>query len=191
MAIYKAYCKTKLKGAIFNKKLADGGRSQYKKYRCANAKIQYRCNFNKVVNEVTLERLLLKNIETYLDEARIRAATVEDAETVNMSQHNLDDLYEQLDRLNYSWQTGKIRKVEQYEKQYNELMEKIDEAEAEQGEITVKDFTKIENILASGWRGIYGNLDDAHKRAFWRSFIKSIEINWTTEKKEILKVNFF
>ena len=37
----------------------------------------------------------------------------------------------------------------------------------------------------------YNNLDDSYKRAFWRSFVQSIEINWTTNKKEIARVNFF
>ena len=104
---------------------------------------------------------------------------------------DIDNIHAQIDRLNYSWQTGKIRTVEQYEKQFNELTEKLEQAEAEQGTVVVKDFSKIDAILQEGWRGIYDNLDDAHKRAFWRSFIKSIEINWTTEKKEITAVNFF
>jgi hypothetical protein len=55
----------------------------------------------------------------------------------------------------------------------------------------VKDFQKIEAILHDGWKAIYDNLDDAYKRAFWRSFIQSIEIDWTTDKKEIVRVNFF
>jgi wyosine [tRNA(Phe)-imidazoG37] synthetase (radical SAM superfamily) len=81
--------------------------------------------------------------------------------------------------------------VEQYEKQYAELMEKLEEAESEQKQVIVKDFSKVEAILQGGWEEIYKNLDEPHKRAFWRSFIKSIEIHWTTEKKEIVKVNFF
>ena len=185
-------CKTRLKGCITNRKLAGGGRSQYKKYRCAKSRVQYQCDFNKVVNEVTMERLLLKNIEKYLADAKIRSAQItDDSGAVKIPKFDIEAIHEEIDRLNYSWQTGKIRKVEQYEKQYAELMERLEEAEAEQGEITIKDFSKIETILHSGWKVIYNNLDDEHKRAFWRSFIKSIEINWTTEEKEILKVNFF
>ena len=71
------------------------------------------------------------------------------------------------------------------------LEKKIPKAEAEQNEIVVKDFSKVEAILHSGWKGIYKNLDDVHKRAFWRSFIQSIEVNWTTDTKEIVRVNFF
>ena len=70
-------------------------------------------------------------------------------------------------------------------------MEKLEKATAEQSKIAVKDYSKIESILSEGWKDIYNALDEEHKRAFWRSFIKSIEINWTTEKKEITRVNFF
>lgn len=184
-------CGRLLKGGVHTYPNKGGDLRRYKKYRCHLHRLDGQCDFNKVVNERVLEKMLLTNIEQYLDEAKIRAATVEDAETVKVPKHNVDDLNEQIDRLNYSWQTGKIRKVEQYEKQFAELMAKLEEAEAEQKQVIVKDFSKIEGILQAGWKEIYNNLDEEHRRAFWRSFIQSIEINWTTEKKEITRVNFF
>lgn len=184
-------CGWQLKGASFRAKSKGGVKYDLKKYRCSQNRLEHRCDFNKVVNEVVIERMLLANIGKYLEDAKIRVKEINDSNVAKTPQHDLDDLYAQLDRLNYSWQTGKIRKVEQYDKQYDDLMEKIEKAEAEQGEVIIKDFSKIETILHTGWKGIYNALDDEHKRAFWRSFIKSIEINWTTKTKEITKVNFF
>ena len=135
--------------------------------------------------------MLLEKIEQYLEAAKLEAVKVADSDAVKVPQHDIDNLHEQIDRLNYSWQTGKIRKVEQYESQYADLMEKLERAEAERGRVVVKDFSRIENILQTGWKGIYENLDDAYKRAFWRSFIQWIEVNWTTDKKEITRVEFF
>lgn len=185
------HCGNKLSGGIYNHKSSNGTVHKYKKYRCANCRTNNRCDFNKVVAEKTFERLMLANIEQYLEEAKIRSAEVNESDAVRIPQHNIDDIHDRIDRLNYSWQTGKIRKVEQYEKDYAELMELLEEAEAEQGEVAIRDFSKVEAILQEGWTAIYNNLDDSYKRAFWRSFIKSIEINWTTEKKEITRVNFF
>lgn len=184
-------CGRFMKGFISPQKSRAGTKLQYKKYRCALHFLNDGCPYNKVVSENVMERKLLANIGDYLKDAKARATKIEDAETVKIPQHNIEELHNQIDRLNYSWQTGKIRKVEQYEKDYAELMEKLEIAEAERGVVEVKDFGKIEEILQLGWRSIYRNLDDAHKRAFWRSFIQSIEINWTTETKEIVKVNFF
>jgi DNA invertase Pin-like site-specific DNA recombinase len=169
----------------------DGVIYKYKQYRCGNNRQNAQCDFSKPVNENRLERLMLADVEKYLEAAKLEAARVEDSDAVKLPQHDIDDLHEQIDRLNYSWQTGKIRKVEQYEAQYAELMEKLELAEAERGRVVVKDFSRIEAILQTGWRGIYEKLDDAYKRAFWRSFIQSIELTWTTDKKEINKVNFF
>lgn len=184
-------CGRTLKGTVTTQRRKDGSIYRLKKYRCTFHRIDGRCEFNKVVSENVFERMMLADIEKYLGDAKVRSATISDAETVQVPKYDIEEIHERIDRLNYSWQTGKIRKVEQYEKDYAELMELLEEAEAEQKQVIVKDFSKIEAVLRSGWEEIYNALDDEHKRAFWRSFIRSIEINWTTQKKEITRVNFF
>lgn len=185
------HCKNRLAGSISVQYSSNGTKHVYKRYRCTNNKLNDTCNFIKTISEATMERQMLKNIESLLSDAKITASKVKDADTVNIPQYNMEDIHEQIDRLNYSWQTGKIRKVEQYEKDFATLMEQLEKAEAEQSAVIVKDFSKVESILQSGWEEIYNNLDDAHKRSFWRSFISSIEVNWTTGKKEITRINFF
>jgi DNA invertase Pin-like site-specific DNA recombinase len=185
------HCKNRLAGSISVQYSSSGKKHIYKRYRCTNNKINDICAFHKTISEAVLERQMLKNIETLLDKAKIKAAKVKDTDSVKIPQYNIEEIHEEIDRLNYSWQTGKIRTVEKYEKDFAELMEKLEKAEAEQGKVVVKDFSKVEAILQSGWKAIYKNLDDAHKRAFWRSFISSIEVKWTTDKKEIVRVNFF
>ena len=161
---------------------------RYKRYRCGKYRKDGACDYNKSFSENAFERQMLENIEKYLEDAKIRTAEVTDSDSVKIPKYDIEEIHEQIDRLNYSWQTGKIRKVEQYEKDYSELMEKLEAAEAERGEIVVKDFTHIEAVLHDGWEAIYNKLDDAHKRAFWRSFVKSIEVDWN---KDITRVNFF
>lgn len=167
------------------------GQYLYKTYRCNHNGNNNACIFKKRVNEKALEKLMLENIEKYFEEAKIRTASVSESDSLKIPKYNIDDINEQIDRLNYSWQTGKIRKVETYEEQYAELLKKLELAESEQTEIIQKDFSHIEEVLKEGWKEIYNALDDAHKRAFWRSFVSSIEINWTTKTKELDKVNFF
>lgn len=180
-------CSTTLAGGLSGGVNSKG----YKKYRCGKWRSSKNCDFSKAISERSFERLMLANIEKYFEEAKLRASKVTDSGVEKLPEFNIDDIHAEIDRLNYSWKTGKIRKVEQYEKDYEELMAKLEAAEAEQGEVTVKDFGKVEAILHEGWKAIYSNLDEAHKKAFWRSFIRSIEINWTTEKKEVTRVNFF
>lgn len=184
-------CGRVLNGASYVNRNKNGTLYQYKKYRCSQNRADGKCSFNKVISEPVFERMMLSNIEQYFGDAKIRVQSITDAEAVKVPVYNIDEINAEIDRLNYSWQTGKIRTVEKYEKDYAALMEKLDLAVAEQSNVTVKDFSKIEEILSKGWKEIYNALDEEHKRAFWRSFISSIEIHWTTDKKEITRVNFF
>ena len=183
-------CGCRLAGNWTTNKKPDGRTYNYKKYRCAGFRLNDNCTFNKSVSENVIEKHLLKNMAQYLADAKITSVKVTDGEP-QAPKYDIEAIHEEIDRLNYSWQKGMIRKVEQYEEQHTKLMEKLEKAEAEQGEVSVKDFSKVESILQEGWENIYKNLDDTYKRAFWRSFIKSIELNWTTDVKEITKVNFF
>ena len=186
-------CGCLLKGNIHVQRGRDGVTMyRYKRYRCGKHRKDGACNFNKSISENVIEKMMLARIEGFMEEAKLASAKISDANVVKIPQNEtIEEIHEQIDRLNYSWQTGKIRKVEKYEADYAELMEKLEKAEAEMNEVPVKDFGKIEAILHSGWETIYSSLDDAYKRAFWRSFVKAIEVKWTTEKKEITDVKFF
>ena len=184
------HCGARLAGGTQVNKVR-GKDYRYKRYRCPNFRLHSRCDFNKSLSENVLERKLLKDIEQFMEEAKIKYSQVTDADSELTKQYDIEEIYQRIDRLNYSWNTGKIRTVEKYEADYEELMQLLEEAQRELSNVPVKDFGKIEAILHDGWRAIYDNLDDAYKRAFWRSFVQSIELEWTTKTKKIKKVNFF
>ena len=184
------HCGARLAGGTQVNKVR-GKDYRYKRYRCPNFRLHSRCDFNKSLSENVLERKLLKDIEKYMKEAKMASIQVTDSGEKTIHKYDIDEIYERIDRLNYSWNTGKIRTVEKYEADYEELMHLLEEAQNERNNMPVKDFSRIEAILHDGWKAIYENLDDAYKRAFWRSFIQSIELEWTTAKKEIKNVNFF
>ena len=165
--------------------------THYKKYRCPSNYQNGICTFKKAVSESTVEKLMLKNIEQYVEDAKIRITEIAESNEAKVHKYDLDELNAELERLNYSWQKGRIKSAEQYDKEYDELMEKIDLAKKERGEVEVKDFGKIEAVLHEGWREIYNALDDEHKKAFWRGIIAQIELEWTTNVKRIAKVDFF
>ena len=184
-------CSRNLKGGIHWCTNKYGKRYRYKKYRCQGNVANASCSFNKCIHENTIEKMLLANIDKYLADAKLSSVSVSDGNGTKIPKYDIEAINAEIDRLNYSWQQGRIRTVEQYDKEYDALLEKLEKAKAEKGVVEVKDFSKIETILSSGWREIYNSLEDEYKRAFWRSFIESIELNWTTDKKEIAKVNFF
>lgn len=184
-------CGNVMRGTTNHNKGKNGKTYIYKMYRCSRWAIARTCDHNKVVNENTLEKLMLANVEKYLAAAKSEAEKIQDSDAFQIPKKNIEDINDRIDRLNYSWQTGKIRKVEQYEKDFADLMKQLEEAKAEQGTVMIKDFSKIDAILTDGWKEIYNALDDEHKRAFWRSFISRIDVDWMGIEKKITKVEFF
>ncbi len=168
------------------------GTAAHKTYRCSQNHIHRRCGFNKQVYEATVEKLMLKNMEQYFQDAKVRSVEITDS-TVKKAKPDIAKIQIEIDRLNYSWRTGKIAKVEDYERDFEELKAKLEAAQKEEPD-QPKDFSAIEELLSSNWRDIYEALDEQHRRAFWRKYIESIEIDWSIAgrgKKKITKVNFF
>lgn len=163
---------------------------KYHGYRCQKGNLEKTCAFRTVAFEARLERELLDSIEDIVREKKLKVVKMQ-SEAQRTSQHDVTALQQELDRLNYSWQKGRIKTVEEYDKRYDELMEKIEEANAEQSSLYDEpDYEKIEQILSGDWKEIYNALDAMHKRSFWRSFIDEINIEWTKDVKRVADISF-
>lgn len=183
-------CGQRLTGSMQTQK-RNGKAIRYYSYRCNNNRKNQFCGFNKAVFENTMEKMLLAQLDDIVVEKKRRSVEVK-ASTERVGKYDLTELQGELDRLNYSWQKGRIKNVEEYDRRYDELMEQIEAAHEEQTAIsTGPDYEKIEEVLNSDWKSIYAELDREHQRAFWRSFIDEIQIFWTTEVKEIDDIIFF
>ena len=162
---------------------------RYYGYRCNKANRDKECDFKTIVFENRMEKLMLDRVEEYIAEQEIENIEITKKEEV-VNKYDVDELRSELDRLNYSWQKGRIKSVEEYDRKYDALVAKIEEAENAIPDAP-PDFSHIKAILSDGWEAIYNDLDNDHKRAFWRSFVKSIYINWSKERKEIKDIDFF
>lgn len=186
-------CGNRLSGAvIYNGQQKKSGKKTYKYhgYRCHKNNTTKLCRFSLVVFEARLEREMLSVLEGIVEKKKLDIIEIK-KETQRISKHDVTALQQELDRLNYSWQKGRIKSVEEYDKQYDELMAKIEEANEEQISIGEEpDYEKIQNVLSSDWKEIYNELDAEHKRSFWRSFIDEIQIEWTKESKRIIDIKF-
>ena len=167
----------------------NGKKYKYYGYRCHKHRIHKRCDFASIVFENNFERLMLDRIEKIIKEQELKSIEISE-NGKKVSKYNVKDLQTELDRLNYSWQKGRIKNVEEYDRKYDEIIAKIAEAESSVKE-KPKDFTQIKETLSAGWKSIYEALDNYHKRAFWRSFVKEIQIDWGASKKDIQDIIFF
>ena len=166
-------------------------RYKYYGYRCQKNNTSKTCPFGTVAFENRMEREMLSTIENIVENKKLQVVKMQ-SEINRVGKHDLNALQAELDRLNYSWQKGRIKKVEDYDRQYDELIAKIEEATEEHIELNSEpDYEKIQLILSSGWKDMYHALDAEHKRSFWRSFVDEIIIEWTKDVKRIVDIKFF
>ena len=177
-------CGNTLKGAFSTTR----GRRYYA-YRCNKAIVDRECDFRSMIFEKTLEKKMIACVEDKLRDTEIKNIEISKKEKT-VSKYNVKELQAELDRLNYSWQKGRIKSVEEYDKKYDALIAMIEEAENEVQETPV-DYSHIRETLTDGWKTIYAALDNDHKKSFWRSFVKEVHLDWNKDKKEIADVIFF
>ena len=141
--------------------------------------------------EHRLEAIMLSEVEAVMRGKQMYLLRLQNAPQ-RIAQHDLAELQQELARLNYAWQKGRIKTAADYDRQYDDLMARIDAANAERQELTANpDYRKIRRILSDGWKQLYISLDNDHKRAFWRAFIEEIQLEWTKDVKRIRDITFF
>lgn len=180
-------CGCRLGGTLHTTK-KKGRTVRYHVYRCNKYRKDRMCSFAMTVFENNIERMMLNQLEGIIANKKARITQIESVEK-KASKDNLADLQSELDRLNYSWQKGRIRTVEEYDKRYDALQHKIEQVMNHETE-KEPDYTKIQEVLSDDWKTIYAELDWEHKRSFWRTFIEAIEIEWTKEVKRIVDIDF-
>lgn len=184
------HCGRRLAGSYQIQKWNDTKRIYYG-YRCNKNRLDKACSFKTIVTEKRIEEEMLERIEDIIGEKELQNIEIRQ-NSAKVSKYNIEELQEELNRLNYSWQKGRIKSVEEYDSKYDKLTAQIEAANSEISELTdTPDFDKIKSILESGWKEIYRSLDNEHKRAFWRSFVEEIVVDWSKESKGIKDIKFF
>lgn len=185
-------CGNRLTGSKHHSDRPDGGKYISHTYRCNKYRTSHICTFKHVIFEKTFEKMLLANLETIVENKHNEHIERLHAANDRVSKYDLDELNNELDRLNYSWRKGRIRTEEEYEEAYNELMAQIDKANEERAEIEQEpELEQVLAMLTGDWKERYKALENDGKRAFWRSFINEIHVVWDKKNKQIVDIDFF
>lgn len=167
------YCLNKL-GGVF-----DGSS---KRYRC-NKHYAGLCEMDFTINESKIEQYLLDNIEKEF--AKYKMSVVSSPRAKNAKSPS--KYKEQLARLNEVYIMGNIP-LDEYNTKTRVLKQKINDIE--KNNASINDFEKTEKIrqtLSWDFEAGYAELDDEHKRAFWRGLISEIVI---TKDRKIDRIIF-
>ena len=93
----------------------NGKKYKYYGYRCHKHRIHKRCDFASIVFENNFEKLMLDRTGKIMKEQELRNIEITENGS-KVSKYNVKELQAELERLNYSWQKGRIKNVEEYDK---------------------------------------------------------------------------
>ena len=68
--------------------------------------------------------MMLERLDDILAGKRLEVLDLQ-KKSEKVAKHNLSELQAELDRLNYSWKKGRIKSVEEYDRDYEALMKLI------------------------------------------------------------------
>lgn len=155
--------------------LSNGTRVVYKynSYRCRQGINLHRCPNRKVIQESTLEKLLLSRIrpelEHYIAEYEVanRPAMRTDAKRRNIEQkmQKLKELY-----------LNDLITMDEFKTDREKLMLQLDKVKADESH-PVKDLSYLKDFLKTDFENIYGSLSVPEKRELWRSIIREIRVD--------------
>lgn len=156
-------------------------------YRCNKAKMSNLCTFNKYPAEEKLEKALLNNLNSFINNhithVKVTANTNTHTDGVKNSIANLQS---EMHRLNTMFKKGRI-KEEEYDREYEELERQLAELQESLTPVEERDVSIYEELLAQDdWKQLYNALNRENQRAFWRKYIKAIKLDNEGKIDEII-----
>lgn len=173
--LIKCYCcGRRMGGSRAGRNHVDGTRVRYGTYKCCNHFLDCRCSNNHTVNEDKLEKWLISNFLSMLNDYVISVESVEEKQVVNRNVNKVERLKDKLERLNELYLDSRITK-EKYDNDYNATKIKIQELDSVDISIKKRNLEKYKKILKSNNAlDLYNKLTRENKRLFWYEYIDYI-----------------
>lgn len=159
----------------------------YYSYRCNFHSINKSCTFSSNINESKIEAILLDNFNKYINEHIINVSVVDNRAELDNEQINkkIASVKAEMTKVKRMYRKEDITEAE-YDNDMAELKEELKELESHLEPVLERDLTIYQELLKNDWRELYNALTKENKRAFWRKYIKGIELNTNgTVKKPI------
>lgn len=163
--IYCPECGSSM-SAHYNRCTVHGTYYYYPTYRCIKHSSRGGCSYKSVIFESTIEKHLINNIKNIIDEYMAKM------NQINSSKSDIElqikKLNEKLSRIGTRFEDGDIDIVEYRTKrdliktEISILSESVSDAE--------------DKRLPDNWLDTYNELNQKHKKAFWKNIIKRIDI---------------
>jgi len=167
-------CGRKLAGN-FKKPTTESGNGTYA-YRCNKYRQEGSCTFSYSTSERKIEKQLLTNLETYIQNEIIKVESL--ADVVQPKTDNtlkIEELKKEIDRLNMMFRKGRIEEDE-YDTEYLKLNKALKKIDVEEKPVE-RNLDILKGLLETDYKGLYEELDREHKKAFWRNLIREFKVD--------------
>lgn len=143
-------------------------------YNCPGHYQKKGCGNRTNIRESDIEAYLLDTIDFRLHRYRVDVERAKAGSGTDYSAE-ISKLRRQLAKSKELFLNDLIT-LDDYRKDHQRIMPKIEELEAAQSKLDRKDTKELEAILCTGWRNLYDTLDRPGKRAFWRLAVREIRV---------------
>lgn len=168
-------------GIRMSKKVDSRVKNTVIRYGCGNNQRhkvgidEKKCRNNKTIRQEEVEKYLLNNLETEINNYKIKNIYTKKEARKNHSS-DIKIIEKKIEKLKDLYLDDLISK-ESYAKDYKKLNEKLNELKHSiEVPVVQKDFSILDNVLNSNYREIYAKLSDRNKKKFWLSFVDKIFI---------------
>lgn len=151
---------------------------EYNGYRCNNGKLRT-CSFNHQLSERKIEKYLLDNIQSLLEDHITTAAVAVKEKRQQPKAQDAVNLAEKLRRLNTIYMAGNISD-DDYMTESRRLKAAIEKAKVQDEQKAPPNLEALRAFLQSDFLTIYDSLSKEDRRRIWRSIIQEILIDGTT-----------
>lgn len=151
---------------------------EYNGYRCNNGKLRT-CSFNHQLSERKIEKYLLDNIQSLLEDHITTAEVAVKEKRQQPKAQDAVNLAEKLRRLNTIYMAGNISD-DDYMTESRRLKAAIEKAKAQDEQKAPPNLEALRAFLQSDFLTIYDSLSKEDRRRIWRSVIQEILIDGTT-----------
>ena len=150
----------------------------YYSYRCNKAHQHTQCSFKLQLNEDKIEKILIDNFDQYVHNTISEVGIIDNRANVDNEIINkeIKDIKTEMTKVKRMYRKGDIEEAE-YDADMEELKTELQELESQLAPLAERDLAVYEDLLKSDWKNLYKALNKENKRAFWRKYIKAIEIN--------------
>lgn len=152
----------------------NNGKYEVYTYRCNAARTQKICSFTKSISERKIEKQLLDNLGTYINNEVSKVKALGDERPKNNNAIKAEKLKIEMDRLNMIFRKGRISE-EEYDTEYYNLEKQLKKLDITE-EPPARNLDSLKGVMESPYKQIYEKLSKESQKAFWRNLIKEFAI---------------